>query len=181
MTFDGSGAVATIHRADPGRPDGIPVGQVGAAEPEGLLEDLQGTVARAVVDHHDFEPGIVAVDEVGDAVNDGHLFVERRHDHGERLGVVAAVDEIEVLDEVSGHAPPDLAGGEQDQQQEVAVVEQEVAEEHRLKNQSDGRGDDGELFAHQAECLASGGSRQAASMRPTRSRTAQMGSLRMTV
>ena len=53
----------------------------------------------------------------------------------ERLGEVSLVDEVEVLDEVAGHPPAHLAGGEPDQPQGVGVVEHEVQQKDRLHHQ----------------------------------------------
>ena len=124
-----------VHGPDPGGADGRPVGDVGPAEPERALEPVEGSVGRAVVHHHDLEPRIVAVDQAGDAVDDGHLLVVGRDDHRERLGEVALIDEVEVLDEVARHPAAHLPGRQRDQPEGVGVVEQEVQQKHRLHHQ----------------------------------------------
>ena len=53
----------------------------------------------------------------------------------ERLGEVALVDEIQVLDEVGRDPPAHLPGGQRDQPQGVGVVEQEVQQKDRLQHQ----------------------------------------------
>src|SRR6185503_16282675 len=93
-----------IGGADSGGSDGIPVWQVGTAEPEGAFQHLHRVVLGTIVDYDYLEPGIVAEQEVGDAVNDRHFLVEGGDHHRDRLGVVALVDQVEVFDEMPGHA-----------------------------------------------------------------------------
>ena len=82
------------------------------------------------------------------AVHDGDFFVERGHDHGERLGQISRVDEIEILDEVGRYPATHLPGRECDQPEGVRVVEQEVDQEHRLDHQREQHRPAGERLYH---------------------------------